>query len=116
VVACIPAYDEESGMGAVIVRTRGYVDGVLVCGDGSRGLTGAIAGGLGSVVTRHEVNGGNGAALRTALRCARDLDPDFVLVLDGDGRHDSGEIPGLVEPIVGGKAEWLWGRGVSKDV
>ena len=57
VVACIPAYNEESGMGAVIVRTRGYVDEVLVCGDGSRGLTGAIAEGLGSVVIRHEING-----------------------------------------------------------
>ena len=43
VVACIPAFNEESSIGAVVVRTRGYVDGVLVCDDGSRDLTGDIA-------------------------------------------------------------------------
>jgi len=109
VVACIPAYNEESSIGAVIVRTKGYVDEVLVCDDGSRDLTGAIAEGLGSVVIRHERNRGKGAALRTALRCARDLDPDVVLVLDGDGQHDPGEIPRLVEPIVGGRADMVVG-------
>ena len=58
VVACIPAYNEESSIGAVIVRTKGYVDGVLVCDDGSRDLAGAIAGGLGAVVVSHERNKG----------------------------------------------------------
>ena len=53
-VACIPAYNEESSIGAVVVRTKGYVDGVLVCDDGSGDLTGEIAGGLGAVVVRHE--------------------------------------------------------------
>ena len=60
VIACIPAFIGESSIGAVIVRNRGYVE-VPVCDDGSRGLTGAIAGGLGSVVFRHELNGGKGA-------------------------------------------------------
>jgi len=31
-----------------------FVDRVVVCDDGSRDLTGAIAGGLGAVVVRHE--------------------------------------------------------------
>lgn len=47
VVACIPAYNEESSIGAVIVRTMGYVDRVLVCDDGSVDLTGEIAWRLG---------------------------------------------------------------------
>ncbi len=42
-VACIPAYDEERGIGAVVVRAREYVDRVLVCDDGSGDLTGAVA-------------------------------------------------------------------------
>jgi len=45
VVACIPAYDEEKTIGGVVVRTKGYVNRVLVCDDGSRDLTAAIAGG-----------------------------------------------------------------------
>ena len=48
VVACIPAYEEES-IGGVVVRALGYVDRVVVCDDGSGDLTGAIAEGLGAV-------------------------------------------------------------------
>jgi len=46
VVACIPAYNEERTMGAVLVRTLRYVDRVVVCDDGFRDLTGAFAGEL----------------------------------------------------------------------
>jgi len=77
VVACIPAFNEESSIGAVVVRTKGYVDGVLVCDDGSTDLTGEIAGGLGAVVVRHERNTGYGASLRglfaEALRLGADV-------------------------------------------
>ena len=57
-MVCIPAFNEESRIGAFIVWTRRYVDRVVVCDDGSRDLTGAIAGGLGAVVVRHERNRG----------------------------------------------------------
>ena len=56
VVACIPAFNEERTIGIVVVRTRKYVDKVIVCDDGSGDLTGEIAGGLGAVVVRHERN------------------------------------------------------------
>jgi len=109
VVACIPAYDEERTIASVIVQAMKYVDRVIVCDDGSGDLTGAIAGGLGAAVVRHEQNMGKGAALRTAFRCARDLEPDVVVMLDGDGQHDPGEIPRLVDPILGGEADMVVG-------
>jgi len=56
VVACIPAFNEERTIGGVVVRTIKYVDGVVVCDDGSLDLTGEIAEGLGAVVVRHEWN------------------------------------------------------------
>jgi glycosyltransferase involved in cell wall biosynthesis len=108
VVACIPAFNEEGsigGGGVVVVQARNYVDRVVVCDDGSVDLTGAIAEGLGAVVIRHERNMGKGAALNSSFRYVRDLRPDVVVVLDADGQHDPGEIPRLVEPIVGGAAE-----------
>jgi len=46
VVACIPAYNGERGIGGVLVRAREFVDMVLVCDDGFGDLMGAIAGGL----------------------------------------------------------------------
>lgn len=54
VVACIPAYNEERTIGGVVVKALRYVDRVVVCDGGSGDLTGAIAGGLGAVVVRHE--------------------------------------------------------------
>jgi len=59
VVACIPAYDEERTMGAVLVRVLRYVDRVAVCDDGSGDLSGEIAG----------VAGGGGCAAQAEHGC-----------------------------------------------
>ena len=109
VVACIPAYNEERSIGAVVVRATKYVDKVIVCDDGSKDLTSAIAEGLGAVVLRHKRNLGKGFALKTAFRYAKGLEPDVVVMLDGDGQHDPGDIPRLVEPIVGGGVDMVVG-------
>ena len=108
-VACIPAYDEERSIGSVVVRATKYVDRIIVCDDGSKDLTSTIAEGLGAVVLRHERNLGKGAALKTAFRYAKGLEPDVVVMLDGDGQHDPGEIPRLVEPILGGEVDMVVG-------
>ena len=65
-IACIPAFNEERTIGSVVVRAMKYVDRVVVCDDGSGDLTGAIAGGLGAVVVRHERN--SGCLMATILR------------------------------------------------
>ena len=49
VVACIPAFNEERTIGSVVIRALRFVDRVVVCYDGSRDLTGEIAGGSGGV-------------------------------------------------------------------
>jgi len=85
VVACIPAYNEERAIGGVVIRALKHVDKIMVCDDGSGDLTGAIAGGLGAVVVRHERNMGYGAALRSLFAEARRLGADVVVTLDGDG-------------------------------
>jgi len=115
VVACIPAYDEEKCIGGVIVRTMKHVDKVVVCDDGSRDLTGAIAEGLGAVVIRHERNKGKGAALNSSFLYVRDLKPDVVVMLDADGQHNPYEIPRLVKPILDGAAEMVVGSRYVKD-
>ena len=43
VVACIPAYNEERSIGAVVLQSKKYVDRVVVCDDGSGDLTGETA-------------------------------------------------------------------------
>ena len=44
VVACILAFNEERTIARVVVQTKRFVDCVVVCGDGSGGLTGEVAG------------------------------------------------------------------------
>ena len=109
VVACIPAYDEEQSIGSIVVRATKYVDRIIICDDGSKDLTSDIAEGLGAVIVKHERNLGKGAALKTAFRYAKGLEPDIVVMLDGDGQHDPVEIPRLVEPIVGGGVDMVVG-------
>jgi glycosyltransferase involved in cell wall biosynthesis len=116
VVACIPAFNEERTIASVVVRALKYVDRVVVCDDGSGDLTGEIAEGLGAFVLRHDRNMGKGVAVRTAFRYAKDLEPDVVVMLDGDGQHDLGEIPRLVEPVVVGEADMVVGSRYVLDV
>jgi glycosyltransferase involved in cell wall biosynthesis len=55
VVACIPAYNEEKTIAKVLLKTKKYVDKVIVCDDdGSTDMTAEIAEALGAEVIRHE--------------------------------------------------------------
>lgn len=109
IVACIPAYNEEKTIAQVILRTRKYVDKVIVCDDGSMDMTAEIAESLGAYVIRHKSNLGKGAALRSALREAVKHDPAYVVVLDGDGQHSPEDIPRLVAPLESGDSDIVIG-------
>ena len=109
VVACIPAYNEEDTIGLVIEKALKHVDMVIVCDDGSTDLTSKVAREAGALVIRHEKNMGYGAALRTLFDKARAINPDVMVILDGDGQHDPDDIPALVEPILSGEADIVVG-------
>ena len=99
IVALIPAYNEERTIAKIVLKTKKYVDKVIVCDDGSTDMTGEIARALGAEVIRHERNMGKGAALKSLFARARELDPDIVVVLDADGQHDPEDIPKLVNAL-----------------
>jgi len=116
VVAAIPAYDEEKTIARVVLQAQRFVDRVVVCDDGSRDMTAEIAERLGADVVRHERNMGYGAAVQSLFRRARELDADVMVTLDGDGQHDPGEIPVLVEPVLEGKADVVIGSRFLGDM
>jgi len=108
-IALIPAYNEDRFIGSIVLKTIPYVDLVIVVDDGSTDMTARVATAAGAVVVRHEHNQGKSAALNTALAKAREMIPDIVIVLDGDGQHDPKEIPQLVLPLLGSDVDMVVG-------
>ncbi|MCD9623328.1 glycosyltransferase [Rhabdothermincola salaria] len=98
----IPAFDEESRIGASVAEVRRALDvvaaygglEVVVVDDGSNDDTSGAAERAGAdVVVRHDVNQGKGAAVRTGVLAASGR---TVVFTDADLAYSPDQIPGLV--------------------
>jgi glycosyltransferase involved in cell wall biosynthesis len=103
----VPAYNEAATIGEVLQRIAGLgLDAnVVVVDDGSTDDTAAIAEAAGATVVR-QPNQGKGAALRTAIAHA---DGDIAVIQDADMEYDPVEVPELIEPIIRGSADVVFG-------
>jgi len=109
----VPVYNERVTVAEVIRRIRAVdvpVDvEVIVVDDGSSDGTEKVLSALGDSTVRiltHKVNQGKGAAIRTGLGSARG---DLVLVQDADLEYDPEDWPSLLDPILRGKAQVVYG-------
>ena len=99
-LAVIPCCNEEANIANVILKTKRFVNQVLVVDDGSIDETKKIAQEAGATVISHKKNKGKGAAIRTGFQYALDNDFDYVVTIDGDGQHNPLEIPALLENVM----------------
>jgi len=99
ILAAIPAYNEEVAIGSVVLRTKKYVDRVIVIDDGSSDSTAKIAELAGAEVIRHSSNLGKGVGIHDAFVRAKELNAEIIVCLDGDGQHNPDEIPRLIESV-----------------
>ena len=109
----IPVYNEERWIREIVRRVREVPipkEVILVddCSkDGTRKiLEEEIAKLPDCRIVYHEVNQGKGAALRTGFKHATG---DVVIVQDADLEYDPGEYPRLLQPIIEGKADVVYG-------
>jgi glycosyltransferase involved in cell wall biosynthesis len=105
IIAVIPAYNEAERLTAVVEGTRKYVDQVIVVDDGSTDETAAIAQRAGATVVQHVENCGAGAATMTGIEAARAAGADIIVTLDADEQHDPRDIPALLQPVLGDRAD-----------
>jgi glycosyltransferase involved in cell wall biosynthesis len=109
----VPVFNERVTVAEVIRRIRAVevpveVE-VIVVDDGSSDGTDKVLSALGDSTVRiltHEVNRGKGAAIRTGMGAARG---DLLLVQDADLEYDPEDWPSLLEPILKGKAQVVYG-------
>jgi glycosyltransferase involved in cell wall biosynthesis len=108
----IPAYNEVGTVERLLRRVREVPLNleVIVVDDGStdgtRDLLGELEAELIDQLVFHEKNRGKGAALRTGFGRATG---DVVVVQDADLEYDPYELPILLEPILSGKADAVYG-------
>lgn len=103
VSALVCAKNEGKSVRDVIVRTKKYVDEVIVVDGHSTDNTAKIARSLGCTVLLDEGRG-KGQAIRIGLAACSG---DYVVLLDADGSHRPEEIPNLLAPLVSGEADFV---------
>jgi dolichol-phosphate hexosyltransferase len=109
----VPVYNEARTVQAVIKRVLDVefpcpVE-VVIVDDASTDGTAEILAHLEDarlVKLRHAVNRGKGAAIRTAVAAASG---QFMVPLDADLEYQPEEIPQLLEPVLSGEAEVVYG-------
>ncbi len=94
--AIVPALNAGKTIGGLVRQARAQGVDVVVVDDGSTDRTAAAAAAEGALVISHLRNHGKGRALRTGFEHALRARYDGVVTLDGDGQHDSAEIPALI--------------------
>ncbi len=96
----IPAYNEASNLQDLIGQIHDVLGAlelkyeIIVVDDASSDNTAQVAADTKARVISHPYNMGNGAAVKTGIRGATG---EVIVLMDGDGQHKPGDIPGLLD-------------------
>ena len=108
----IPVYNEQATIARVIGRVAALPlnTEIIIVDDCSTDATREVLEKLGNLknvkVILKEKNAGKGAALRTGFECCTG---DYVVVQDADLEYDPRDIPPLIQPLIRGEADIVYG-------
>jgi len=109
----IPVYNEAATVAQLVARVREVpLDLELIAiddgsSDGSGQALETLRGaGPVDIVIRHPTNRGKGAAIRSGIAA---VTGDIVVVQDADLEYDPADLPRLIQPILEGKADAVFG-------
>ena len=115
----IVAYNAEDTLARVLDRIpqdfAQQIDSILVCDDASTdnthkvGLEYKSGSNLPLTIVRHEINLGYGGNQKTGYQWALEKNLDAVILLHGDGQYAPEYLPQMVEPIISGRADVVFG-------
>ena len=115
----IVAYNAQDTLEKVLDRIPvdfiKQIDAILVCDDASTddthkvGLSYQSKSQLPLTIVRHEINLGYGGNQKTGYQWALENNLDLVVLLHGDGQYAPEYLPQMVEPIVSGRADVVFG-------
>jgi hypothetical protein len=113
VAVVIPAYNEEPTVAAVVraipAELAGQPAEVIVVVDGSTDQTAARASDAGALVCDVRVNRGQGTVYWLGYWLARQRGAKVIGTIDADGQYEESELGLLVEPILSGRADVVYG-------
>jgi glycosyltransferase involved in cell wall biosynthesis len=114
IAVVIPTLNEAKSIGKVLDEVfnvlRGMDFEVLIVDGHSEDATVDIARSKGAKVI-YQRNRGYGDALKTGFLHARNsLNPDVLVMMDGDYTYDPKDIPKLIKPILAGQADMVVGN------
>jgi polyprenyl-phospho-N-acetylgalactosaminyl synthase len=105
----IPAYNESKNISGVISQLKEVTPNIVIVDDCSNDNTGEIVKGLNVKLLKHIVNRGQGAALQTGNEYALSRGAEIIAHFDADGQMQVKDIEPMIEPILQGKADIVFG-------
>ncbi len=113
--AVIPCYRVEREIQSVLQAIPAYIRYIIVIDDASPDATADLVSASATnderiTLVRHPSNQGVGGAMVTGYRKALELGAQLVVKIDGDGQMDMTHLPGLLLPLIEGRADYTKGN------